>query len=74
MALIRALAAHRAEAAPPLLRSAARSAWASRWWALLGVAQQSALAASLAEDTLGELDGFLGDAPPLADVLLPSGD
>ena len=74
VALIRALAAHRAEAAPPLLRSAARSAWASRWWALLGVAQQSALAASLAEDTLGELDGFLGDAPPLADVLLPSGD
>ena len=51
---------------------AARSAWTSRWWAMLGVAQQSALAATLAEGALGELDGFLGEAPPLADVAIPS--
>jgi hypothetical protein len=38
---------------------------------MLGVAQQTALAATLAEVVPGELDGFVGEAPPLADVLLP---
>ena len=69
-ALLRALAAYRADKAPPLLREAARAAWMTRWTTLLGVAQQAALAASLAADVPCELDGVVGDAPPLADVLL----
>ena len=68
-ALIRALAAQRSLEAAPQLRAAARFAWASRWWAMLGVAQQSALAATLGESTLGEVDGFVGVPPPLAGIL-----
>ena len=70
VALVRALAARKAEEAPALLRASARMAWASRWWALLSVAQQIALAATLSEDALGGLDGFSGEPPPLAKVLL----
>ena len=47
MALVSALAKHKAEAAPPLLRAAAQAAWADRWWSLLGVASQKAVATSL---------------------------
>jgi hypothetical protein len=69
-ALLRALAAKKAEDAPPLLRGAARQAWVARWYALLSVAQQTALAATLAEDVPSTLDGVVGEPPPLAEVLL----
>ena len=69
VALVRALAAHRAEEAAPLLRTAARAAWATRWFSMLGVAQQSALAATVGESALGDLDGMVGEAPPLAEAL-----
>ncbi len=67
--LVRALAAKKAEETPPLLRGAARLAWASRLWSMLSVSQQSALAATLAQDVSGELDAGVGEPPPLADVL-----
>ena len=62
IALLRALAARKAVDAPALLRGSARAAWASRWWALLGVAQQSALAATLTEDAFGQLDVLGGSS------------
>ena len=51
-------------------RGAARSAWRARWSAMLGVAQQTALAASLASYVPGTLDGCVCDAPPLGDIWL----
>ena len=68
--LLTVLAVKRAQEATPLLQAAARMAWASRWWAMLGVAQQSALAATISESALGDLDGIEGDAPPLAEALM----
>ena len=68
-ALLRALATRKAEEAPSRLRGAALTAWAVRWWSMLSVAQQTALAATLAADVLGDLDGWAGEPPPLADIL-----
>ena len=73
VALLCALAARKAEESPALLRGSARTARACRWWALLCVARQSALAAMLTEDALGGLGGFSGEPPALADVLLAAG-
>ena len=64
------LAKHKARAAPALLRSSARAAWLSRWWGLLSVAAQSALAATLTGDGVLALGGPSGfDEVPLGDVL-----
>ena len=70
VAFVRKCAALRAQGAPPLLRVAAQAAWAARWWAMLGVAQQTTLAATLVEPSFPTLDALAGEAPPLADVLL----
>ena len=70
VAFVRKCAALRAQGAPPLLRVAAQAAWAARWWAMmLGVAQQTTLAATLVEPSFPTLDALAGEAPPLADVL-----
>ena len=64
------LAKHKARAAPALLRSSARAAWLSRWWGLLSVAAQSALASTLTGDGVLALGGPAGfDEVPLGDVL-----
>ena len=67
---VRELASAKARAAPAHLRQAARSAWQSRWWALLSVAVQDSLAATLVEDALPTLDGHDGAEPELTEVLL----
>ena len=48
-------------------------AWAARWWALLSVAAQEALAASLVEPSLQLLDGWDAAEPSLDDLLLDAG-
>ena len=68
--LVRHLADSRAREAPEVLRASLRAAWAARWWGLLSVAQQGALAASLGEALVLLPEGFDGEAPPLGDVLL----
>ena len=68
--LVRALARHRAESAPEALRGAIAGALAARWWAMLSVAAQSTLAATLVDDAVGGLDGVPGDLPPWAEVAL----
>ena len=47
---VRALAAFRARAAPRALRRSAEHAWQARWWALLSVAPQDALASTFVDD------------------------
>ena len=71
--LVRDLAAAKAREAPELLRASLRHAWAARWWALLSVAAQDALAASLTEPSLALLDGEDGAEPTLGDLLLDAG-
>ena len=67
--LIRALAISRSRSAPQHLRFAARLAYENRWWALLSVSQQSALAATLVEDGAIILDGIDSFGPLPADVI-----
>ena len=45
--LVPQLAAMKVRDAPPLLRRSAQLAWADRWWAILSVAVQDSVAASL---------------------------
>ena len=78
--LIRDLAAAKSqEAAPRLLKSAA-FAWENRWWSMISVATQNALAATLVDDAphmlfvcLGAFKSLLhaweGTAPPLGILL-----
>ena len=64
------LAKEKARSAPALLRQSARAAWLSRWWGLLSVAAQSALAATLGGASALALGGPVGDEEvPLGDVL-----
>ena len=70
LTFVRRLARQRARSAPALLRTSARQAWAGRWWGMLSVAVQSALAATLCGDHLS-VGGFDADVDiPLGDVLL----
>ena len=67
---VRRLARARARGAPPLLRASARQAWANRWWGLLSVAVQDALAATLTRQGHQAMGGFEADVSvPLEDVL-----
>lgn len=66
---VRALAAAKARSAPRLVRASALHAWEARWWTILSVGAQSALAATLTEEAVMVLDGHDGEEPPLADVL-----
>ena len=47
LSLINTLARNKVANTTPLLRTAAQSAWANRWWSMLAVAVQDSLAASL---------------------------
>ena len=68
---VRQLADQRAAAAPVLLRGSARQAWANRWWGLLSIAVQDALAATLCREGHLALGGPTANEDiPLADVLL----
>ena len=69
--LVRRLARFRARAAPQLLRRSAAVAWSNRWWGILSIAVQDALAATIARDGHLALGGTDADEEvPLADVLL----
>ena len=70
---IRQLAAAKARAAPQHLRRSAQLAWSSRWWAMLSVSAQGALAAAILDDAVSVLDGHDGQEPALTDVLLDGG-
>ncbi len=65
--LVGSLAKQKARNAPVLLRLSARAAWHNRWWGLLSVACQTALASTLCGQALtlggptGEDDPFLGE-------------
>ena len=68
--LVQLCARLRPREAPQLLRASAQAAWTARWWGLLSVAVQDALAASLARDGHLALGGFREDGDlPLADLL-----
>ena len=45
--LVQQLASYKASGESPLLRRSCERAWEARWWSLIGVAAQVALAASL---------------------------
>ena len=69
--LVREMASLKAREAPPLLRGCAHYAWSNRWWALVGVGVQRAIAESLLRHAGVEL---LSSAPtdlvpPLVEVL-----
>merc|ERR1711904_716877 len=68
---IRYLAKIKARQQHPLLQRSVQLAWSDRWWALIGVATQNALAASLLapSGTRLVLDGKAADEPAL-DALL----
>ena len=67
---MRALAAFRARAAPQALRRSAEHAWQARWWAILSVATQDALASTLVDDAPRYLHGRPPHVPTLGDLLL----
>ena len=61
----------KAQEAPPLLRACARHAWSTRWWALVSVGVQRAIAEALLWHAAPDLlpSPPAGTALPLADVL-----
>ena len=63
------LAFTRARAAPQHLQLATRTALVGRWWALLSVAQQDALAATLVDDCPLALDGHDGAEPAFSELV-----
>ena len=67
--LVASLRRFRCRRAPALLRRSAELAWDRRWWGLLSIAAQDALAATLVEGcpAFTTPPGF--DTPHLADVL-----
>ena len=67
--VLRALAKAKARQAPPRLRMAAQLSWERRWWAMLSVCVQEALACTLVEDAVELLDGVDGEEPSLSSVL-----
>ena len=68
--LVARLAKEKARSAPALLRASARTAWHARWWGLLSVATQSALAATLGGASALALGGPAGaEEVPLGSVL-----
>ena len=69
--MVRRLAKNKVQNAHELLRRSAELAWTDRWWALLGVAVQNAVAASvLAPGGKGlVLDDKGVDTPDLSELL-----
>ena len=71
VALVREMAALKAREAPPMLRGCAQYAWSNRWWALVGVGTQRAIAEALLRHGGGDLQSCAPtETPPrLADLL-----
>ena len=69
--LIRELVALKAREAPTSMRGCARYAWSNRWWALVSVGVQRAVAEALLRHSGPDLQPSpaVEPAPPLADVL-----
>ena len=69
--LVRELGALKAREAPPSLRACAWHAWSQRWWALVSVGVQRAVAETLLCHRGPDLQPNppVEPAPPLADVL-----
>jgi len=69
--LIKELVALKAREAPPSLRGCARYAWSQRWWALVSVGVQRAVAEALLRHSGPDLQPNPPEEPPppLADVL-----
>ena len=59
-----------ARRAPPVLQATAVRAWQRRWWCLLSVAVQDALAATLVEDGASALGGAAGFQEPFLEQVL----
>ena len=68
--LVATLPRAHAHAAPAPFRRTAYQAWASLWSGMLSIAQQDALAATIADDAVTVLDGHDDCNPLLTDVLL----
>ena len=67
--LIRDLASAKSQEAAPRLRKSAAFAWENRWWSMISVATQNALAATLVDDAPHMLHAWEGTAPPLGILL-----
>ena len=67
--LIRALAEHKTATTPEHLRARARKKWESRWWTLLSVSVQDAVAASLLNDGVFRAGWEYAGEPALDDLL-----
>ena len=71
VSIIRELASLKARQAPPLLRGCAQNAWSNRWWSLVGVGVQRAIAESLLRHGGADLlaSAPTASTPHLAEVL-----
>ena len=69
--MIRELVTLKAQEAPPCMRGCAGAAWSHRWWALVSVGVQRAVAEALLSGSGYDLQPHppTQAAPPLADVL-----
>ena len=67
--LFKDLASHKAMEAPPELRARARLRWENRWWAMLSVAAQDAVAASLLKDGIIRTGLSYAGQPEFDDIL-----
>ena len=63
------LAAHKATSAPQELRTKIRRRWENRWWTMLSVAVQDAVAASLLNDGVFRAGLEYEGEPALDDIL-----
>lgn len=71
--LIADAARARARSEPRVLERAAARGWMTRWITMLAVAAQDALAATLVNEGVGQLDGVDGYAPLAVDIWLDGG-
>ena len=67
--LVKQLADEESAQAPPRLRRSTARAWEARWWGMLAVAVQNALASTLVDDAPHLLHGWEGEGPPLGVLL-----
>ena len=67
--LARALAVAKARQVPTRVRVAAQLGMELRWWSMLSVAVQDALACTLVADGVDVLDGVDGEPPTLGALL-----
>ena len=67
--LVRALAVAKARQVPTRVRVAAQLGMERRWWSMLSVAVQDALACTLVADGVDVLDGVGGEPPTLCALL-----